>query len=196
MAKVQPPLRRSRAAGAAPIVRKTTPPKRSVTAVHEVLSESGARPKSIAERSLRPLPRPHRKLGGRPRYIFAGKTTAAARKLAVEWAQQHGKRVYRLELGAIHGKYIGETEKNLRRVFARAERAGAVLLLDEADALFGRRTKVKDAHDRYANLEVNHLLQRIEAYEGIVILATNRRRNLDAAFMRRLRWREAPPLSS
>jgi SpoVK/Ycf46/Vps4 family AAA+-type ATPase len=85
-------------------------------------------------------------------------------------------------------KYIGETEKNLRRVFAAAEASGAVLLFDEADALFGKRGEVKDGHDRYANLEVAYLLQRMESYRGLAILTTNLRSNVDRAFLRRLRF--------
>jgi len=85
-------------------------------------------------------------------------------------------------------KYIGETEKNLRRLFDAAESGGAVLFFDEADALFGKRSEVKDSHDRYANIEINYLLQRMEAYQGIAILATNMKSSLDRAFLRRLRF--------
>ena len=83
-------------------------------------------------------------------------------------------------------KYIGETEKNLARVFAEAEAMSGILFFDEADALFGKRSEVKDAHDRYANVETSYLLQRMEEYDGISILATNLRRNMDDAFLRRL----------
>jgi SpoVK/Ycf46/Vps4 family AAA+-type ATPase len=85
-------------------------------------------------------------------------------------------------------KYIGETEKNLRRVFDAAETGGLVLLFDEADALFGKRTQVRDSHDRYANIEVSYLLQRMEAYRGLAILTTNARDAVDDAFMRRIRF--------
>jgi len=85
-------------------------------------------------------------------------------------------------------KYIGETEKNLRRVFDAADHGAAVLLFDEADALFGRRTEVRDSHDRYANVEVSYLLQRMEAYRGLAILTTNMAEVLDAAFLRRVRF--------
>jgi SpoVK/Ycf46/Vps4 family AAA+-type ATPase len=85
-------------------------------------------------------------------------------------------------------KYIGETEKNLRRVFDAAEDGGAILLFDEADALFGKRSEVKDSHDRYANIEVGYLLQRMETYRGLAILTTNMRDALDAAFVRRIRF--------
>ena len=96
--------------------------------------------------------------------------------------------LYRIDLAATVSKYIGETEKNLRRLFDAAEASGAVLLFDEADALFGKRSEVKDSHDRYANLEVAYLLQRMEAYRGLAILTTNLRSNLDRAFLRRLRF--------
>lgn len=81
--------------------------------------------------------------------------------------------IYRVDLGQVVSKYIGETERNLDTVFARAEETGAVLFFDEADALFGRRSEVKDSHDRYANAEAAYLLQRIDAFEGVVVLATN-----------------------
>lgn len=96
--------------------------------------------------------------------------------------------LYRLDLSAMVSKYIGETEKNLRRVFDAAEMGGAVLLFDEADALFGKRSEVKDSHDRHANIEVSYLLQRMEAYRGLAILTTNLPDSLDKAFVRRLRF--------
>ncbi len=96
--------------------------------------------------------------------------------------------LYHIDLSQIVSKYIGETEKNLRRVFDAAEEGGAVLLFDEADALFGKRSEVKDSHDRYANIEVSYLLQRMEAYQGISLLTSNLRSALDSAFLRRLRF--------
>ena len=96
--------------------------------------------------------------------------------------------LYRIDLSQVVNKYIGETEKNLRRVFDAAEQGGAILLFDEADALFGKRSEVKDSHDRYANIEVSYLLQRMEAYRGLAILTTNLKDALDAAFLRRLRF--------
>ena len=96
--------------------------------------------------------------------------------------------VYRVDLSAVVSKYIGETEKNLSRLFDAAEAANVILLFDEADALFGKRSEVKDSHDRYANLEAGYLLQRVESYRGLVILTTNRKDNLDQAFIRRLRF--------
>ncbi|HET7537708.1 MAG TPA: ATP-binding protein, partial [Candidatus Didemnitutus sp.] len=112
-----------------------------------------------------------------------GKTLAAevlARELQLD--------LFRIDLSAVVSKYIGETEKNLRRVFDTAEAAGAILLFDEADALFGKRSEVRDSHDRYANIEVGYLLQRMESYRGLAILTTNMRQSLDPAFLRRLRF--------
>ncbi len=96
--------------------------------------------------------------------------------------------LYRIDLSQVVSKYIGETEKNLRRVFDIAERGGAVLLFDEADALFGKRSEVKDSHDRHANIEVSYLLQRMEEYSGLAILTTNMKKALDKAFLRRIRF--------
>jgi AAA+ superfamily predicted ATPase len=96
-----------------------------------------------------------------------------------------GKEVYKIDLSMIVSKYIGETEKNLELLFSRAEDKGWILFFDEADALFGKRTNVRDAHDKYANQEVSYLLQRIEDYNGLIILATNMKNNIDDAFIRR-----------
>jgi SpoVK/Ycf46/Vps4 family AAA+-type ATPase len=96
--------------------------------------------------------------------------------------------LYRIDLSQTVSKYIGETEKNLRRIFDAAEQSGAILLFDEADALFGKRSEVKDSHDRYANIEVSYLLQRMEAYRGLAILTTNMKSALDQAFLRRIRF--------
>jgi SpoVK/Ycf46/Vps4 family AAA+-type ATPase len=96
--------------------------------------------------------------------------------------------LYQIDLSQVVSKYIGETEKNLRKVFDEADASQSILFFDEADALFGKRSEVKDAHDRYANIEVGYLLQRMEEYEGIAILATNFRQNVDEAFVRRLRF--------
>lgn len=96
--------------------------------------------------------------------------------------------LYKIDLSGVVSKYIGETEKNLSKIFYEAETSNAILFFDEADALFGKRTEVSDAHDRYANIEVSYLLQKMEEYEGVVILATNLRRNIDEAFARRIRF--------
>lgn len=110
--------------------------------------------------------------------------TMAAEVLANEFRLD----LYRIDLSAIVSKYVGETEKNLRRIFDAAETGGAILLFDEADALFAKRTEVKDSHDRYANIEVSYLLQRMEAYQGLAIMTTNLKNSIDQAFERRLRF--------
>jgi SpoVK/Ycf46/Vps4 family AAA+-type ATPase len=97
--------------------------------------------------------------------------------------------LFRVDLSQVVSKYIGETEKNLQRIFDAGERSGAILLFDEADALFGKRSEVRDSHDRYANIEVSYLLQRMETYRGaLAVLTTNARQALDGAFWRRLRF--------
>ncbi|MCB8920850.1 MAG: ATP-binding protein [Ardenticatenaceae bacterium] len=103
-------------------------------------------------------------------------------------AGELGLDLYKIDLSSMVSKYIGETEKNLERIFNEAESSNAILFFDEADAIFGKRSEVKDAHDRYANIEISYLLQRMEAYDGVTILATNLRANLDDAFMRRLQF--------
>lgn len=120
--------------------------------------------------------------------LFAG-PSGAGKTLAGEIIGAELKLdVYRIDLSAIVSKWVGETEKNLRRVFDAAEDGGAVLQFDEADALFGKRSEVKDSHDRHANIEVSYLLQRLEEYRGLSILTTNLRNNIDPAFLRRLRF--------
>jgi SpoVK/Ycf46/Vps4 family AAA+-type ATPase len=96
--------------------------------------------------------------------------------------------LYRIDLSAVVSKYIGETEKNLKQLFDAAETGGVLLLFDEADALFGKRGEVRDSHDRYANIEVSYLLQRMESFQGLAILTTNLKSSLDKAFQRRLRF--------
>ena len=120
--------------------------------------------------------------------LFAGESGTGKTMAAEVLASELGLNLYRIDLSAIVSKYIGETEKNLRQLFDAAEQGGAILLFDEADALFGKRSEVKDSHDRYANIEVNYLLQRIENFAGLAILATNMKSSLDPAFLRRLRF--------
>jgi SpoVK/Ycf46/Vps4 family AAA+-type ATPase len=103
-------------------------------------------------------------------------------------ARELDRDLYQIDLATVVSKYIGETEKHLRSIFNAAERSGAILLFDEADALFGKRSQVRDSHDRYANLEISYLLQRMESYRGIAILTTNMQNALDPAFQRRLRF--------
>jgi len=120
--------------------------------------------------------------------LFAGESGTGKTLAAEVLARTLGLALYRIDLSAVISKYIGETEKNLRKVFDAAEDIGAILLFDEADALFGKRSDVKDSHDRYANIEVSYLLQRMEAYRGLAILTTNHKSALDSAFSRRLRF--------
>jgi SpoVK/Ycf46/Vps4 family AAA+-type ATPase len=118
--------------------------------------------------------------------LFAGPPGTGKTMAAEVVAASLGLDLYRIDLARVVSKYIGETEKNLNAVFSAAEDSNAILLFDEADALFGKRSEVQDAHDRYANIEVAYLLQKMEQYEGAAILATNMRQSLDEAFMRRL----------
>jgi hypothetical protein len=120
--------------------------------------------------------------------LFHGASGTGKTMAASVISGELGLDLYRIELAGVVSKYIGETEKNLDRIFRAARRSNAVLLFDEADALFGRRSEVKDAHDRYANLEIAYLLQRMEEHDGPVILATNLAKNMDQAFTRRLHY--------
>lgn len=120
--------------------------------------------------------------------LFAGGSGTGKTLAAEVVAGQLGLDLFVIDLSQVVSKYIGETEKNLRRVFDAAERGGAVLLFDEADALFGRRSEVKDSHDRYANLEISYLLMRMEEYRGLAVLTTNMKKALDPAFLRRIRF--------
>lgn len=120
--------------------------------------------------------------------LFAGDSGTGKTMAAEILANDLGLDLYRIDLSQVVSKYIGETEKNLRKVFDAAESGGAILLFDEADALFGKRSEVKDSHDRYANIEISYLLQRMEAYRGLAILTTNMKSALDKAFLRRIRF--------
>ncbi|MBB3317502.1 hypothetical protein FHT77_003391 [Rhizobium sp. BK181] len=120
--------------------------------------------------------------------LFAGPSGVGKTMAAEVLAHSLKLDLFRIDLSSVVSKYIGETERNLRQVFDAAEAGGCVLFFDEADALFGKRTEVKDSHDRYANLEISYLLQRMEAFSGLAILATNLKNNLDPAFLRRLRY--------
>jgi hypothetical protein len=122
------------------------------------------------------------------RILFTGKNRIGALVVAQTLARDLEKNLYRVDLSLVVSKYNGETEKNLHRVFAAVKGSGAVLFLDEADALFGKRTEVHDSHDRYANIEINYLLKRIEEYAGVAILATGKSANIDSAFLRRFHF--------
>jgi ATP-dependent 26S proteasome regulatory subunit len=120
--------------------------------------------------------------------LFAGESGTGKTMASEVLAGDLNLDLYRVDLSQVVSKYIGETEKNLRKIFDAAEGCGAILLFDEADALFGSRSEVKDSHDRYANIEVSYLLQRMEAYQGLAILTTNMKGALDKAFLRRIRF--------
>ena len=120
--------------------------------------------------------------------LFSGPSGTGKTLAAEVLANELKLDLYRIDLSAVVSKYIGETEKNLKQVFDAAEAGGVLLLFDEADALFGKRAEVKDSHDRYSNIEVGYLLQRMESFQGLAILTTNFKSSLDKAFQRRLRF--------
>ena len=120
--------------------------------------------------------------------LFSGPPGTGKTMAAEIIASALGLDLYKIDLSTVVSKFIGETEKNIERIFKEAEQSNAILFFDEADALFGKRSEVKDSHDRYANIEISYLLQRMEAYDGVTILATNLRANLDEAFTRRLQF--------
>jgi SpoVK/Ycf46/Vps4 family AAA+-type ATPase len=128
--------------------------------------------------------------------LFSGASGTGKTLAAEVVAAQLGLDLYRLDLSSVVSKYIGETEKNLDELFDAAAMANIVLFFDEADALFGKRSEISDAHDRYANVETSYLLQRIERYDGIVVLATNYEKNIDQAFLRRVHTRVDFPMPS
>ena len=128
--------------------------------------------------------------------LFAGPSGTGKTMAAEIMAMELGLELYKIDLSSVVSKYIGETEKNLARIFAEAETSNAILFFDEADALFGRRSEVRDSHDRYANIEISYLLQKMEEYEGVVILATNLRKNMDDAFVRRMHFAVEFPFPS
>jgi SpoVK/Ycf46/Vps4 family AAA+-type ATPase len=127
-------------------------------------------------------------LGTGANALFAGPSGTGKTMAAEIIAREVGLDLFKINLSAVVSKYIGETEKNLDRIFRAAEASNAILLFDEAEALFGKRSEVRDSHDRYANIEIAYLLQKMEEYEGVAILATNLRQNLDESFVRRLAY--------
>jgi len=163
------------------------------------LSEAGrAELGNIAREVVRN--RAFEKEGLRPRIgfplLFAGERGTGKRRAAEALAAELGVDLYRVDLSDVVSKFIGETEKHLDRLFDASEASGAILFLEEGDALLGKRSDVEDSHDRYANIEVSYLLQRMEASGGLAILTTNRTDTLDPAFLRRLRHVVRFPLPS
>jgi hypothetical protein len=159
-------------------------PGEEVNMLHQLAEQVGQRSKVYEEWGF--ASKMNRGLGINA--LFAGESGTGKTMAAEVIANSLRLNLYRIDLSAVVSKYIGETEKNLRRLFDAAEDGGAILFFDEADALFGKRSEVKDSHDRYANIEINYLLQRMEAYRGLAILATNMKSALDTAFTRRLRF--------
>ena len=153
-------------------------------ALGDLVYEAGARAALWEDPAARRLFPQGRGLFG----LLAGPPGTGKTMAAQVIAATLGLDLFRISLSSVISKYIGETSKNLQRIFARAEQMDAVLLFDEADALFSRRTEVKDAHDRFANMDTNHLLQAVESYGGVALLATNRKSNIDPAFVRRIRY--------
>ena len=119
--------------------------------------------------------------------LFSGESGTGKTMAGVDLASTLKAPFFKVDVSTIVSKYIGETEKNLSRILKAAEDTGAVLFFDEADALFGKRSEVKDSHDRYANMEISYLLKRLESYRGLVVLATNLKSNLDGTFLRAIR---------
>jgi len=159
-------------------------PEDQITILHEIVSTVRGRPIVLEEWGV----------GGKlaasagVTILFAGPPGTGKTMGAEVIASELGLDLYKIDLSTIVSKYIGETEKNLERIFNEAQTSNAILFFDEADAIFGKRSEVKDAHDRYANIEVSYLLQRMEQYDGVTVLATNLRANLDDAFTRRLNF--------
>jgi hypothetical protein len=159
-------------------------PKTQVDLLHQIGRQVIARTKVYGEYGF--AERMNRGLGITA--LFAGDSGTGKTMAAEVIANDLRLNLYRIDLSAVVNKYIGETEKNLRRLFDAAEDGGAILFFDEADALFGKRTETKDSHDLYANIQINYLLQRMESYRGLAILATNMKSAMDTAFMRRMRF--------
>ena len=147
--------------------------KRTKTAVKKTAGKNKARSVRRAKKS---------KTTSAAVLVLSGSTALRRRKAAETLAETLKVDLFRVDLSAVVSQYIGETEQNLNDVFDKAEASGAILFFDEADALFGTGSKVKDAHDRYANAETAHFLQRIESYNGIIILTTNGKQRIDQAF--------------
>ncbi|MBN1641155.1 MAG: ATP-binding protein, partial [Anaerolineae bacterium] len=179
--------------GLAALARKIVPrytwsdiilPPDQLTLLHEIVDTIRGRPLVLDEWGL------GRKLASSSgvTVLFAGPPGTGKTMAAEVIADELGLDLFKIDLSTVVSKYIGETEKNLERIFEEAQTSNAILFFDEADAIFGKRSEVRDAHDRYANIEISYLLQRMEIYDGVAILATNLRANLDEAFTRRLQF--------
>ncbi len=139
--------------------------------------------------SIRDVVKPKRGTGATGVCVLLTGPSGTGKTMAAEvLAEELRLDLYRIDLSTVVSKYIAETEKNLNRIFEAAEEGGSILFFDECDALFGERTDVKDAHGRYANIEVNYLFQRIDAFKGLVLLATNSRRNIEKTFLRHIQF--------
>ena len=174
-----------------PLAQRVVP---RFTADELVLPPAQARQFAEIAQAMRSLARVHHQWGTAKAWnesglavLFCGPPGTGKTMAAEALADALDLELYRIDLAQVVDKYIGETEKNLRRIFDAAEASDCILFFDEADALFGKRTEVKDARDRFANIEISYLLERMERFRGLAILATNRRKDLDEAFMRRLR---------
>jgi SpoVK/Ycf46/Vps4 family AAA+-type ATPase len=159
-------------------------PEDSLTLLHEIVNTVRERPLVLEEWEV------GKKLVSSTgvTVLFAGPPGTGKTMAAEVISNELKLDLFKIDLSTVVSKYIGETEKNLEQIFAEAQSSNAILFFDEADALFGKRSEVKDAHDRYANIEISYLLQRMEMYDGVTILATNLRANLDEAFTRRLQF--------
>jgi SpoVK/Ycf46/Vps4 family AAA+-type ATPase len=159
-------------------------PAEVTTVLHEIVDRVRHRPLVFGDWGFNAKHAASRNLS----VLFSGPSGTGKTMSAEVMANDLGLSLYRVDLAAVVSKYIGETEKNLSKIFDDASSSGAILFFDEADAMFGKRSEISDSHDRYANLEVSYLLQRMEEYDGIVILASNLRNNMDDAFIRRLHF--------
>jgi SpoVK/Ycf46/Vps4 family AAA+-type ATPase len=159
-------------------------PGDQLSILHEIIDTVCGRPKVLEEWGVGEKLAPSSGVT----VLFSGPPGTGKTMAAQIIAKGLGLDLFKIDLSSIVSKYIGETEKNMERIFSEAESSNAILFFDEADALFGKRSEVRDSHDRYANIEISYLLQRMEAYDGVTILATNLRANLDEAFTRRLQF--------
>lgn len=177
--------------GSVPFIQKIAPrytwedivlPKEKRKQLREICNYVKHHPKSYEEWGQR------RALGEGLNALFVGPSGTGKTMAAEIIAHELRLDMYKIDLSMVVSKYVGETEKNLNKIFEGTKESNAILFFDEADALFGKRSEVKDSHDRYANIEINYLLQRMEEHEGVVILATNQGKNMDPAFVRRMHF--------